>query len=85
VSTALTLGGCDFAAPIDPTPTRALDPALFGTWRCLGASAAENSEPANFEVSPAADEHLYSISFGEEGKTPIATRATSRRSSGKPP
>jgi hypothetical protein len=58
------LGGCyDFDAPLDPDPTRALDPALLGTWRCLPFDEGADQEPANFVFAASTRERFYSIAF----------------------
>jgi hypothetical protein len=67
---ALTLGSCyDFDAPVDATPGRPLDPALLGTWRCLGVAPKADAKPANFVVT-AARERVYSIRFEAEDEEP---------------
>jgi hypothetical protein len=67
---ALTLASCyDFDAPVDPTPGRPLDPALLGTWRCLGVAPKADAKPANFVIA-AARERVYSIRFEAEDEEP---------------
>ena len=71
LTSAVTLAGCyDFEAPIDPAPTRPLDQALLGTWRCLAPGQEADETPVRFTFAAADREDVYSIVSDEEGKTP---------------
>lgn len=54
--TMVCLNGCyNFAAPIDPTPTIALDPKLLGSWRCLNGDTKQDEPPATLMFTRARD------------------------------
>ena len=64
---AVTCAGCYEAAfPLDPAPQAPLDAKLFGTWRCISASA--NSEAANLIIRRARD-GVYAASIVEDDKS----------------
>src|SRR3954465_13773097 len=67
---AATLGACyEFQAPIDATPTRNVDPALMGSWRCLPMSAGPEERAATVVIG-LARERVYSIRFEAPGDEP---------------
>jgi len=75
VASTIAIVSCyDFDAPIEPTPKHALDPALLGTWRCLGTDQPPDAKPANFVVTAARD-RVYSIRFAEGDEKPEAYEA----------
>jgi hypothetical protein len=56
--TTLT-GCCDFEAPIDPSPTIPLDPALLGTWLCVAPGRRADEKPMTLALPPrGAGRHL---------------------------
>ena len=61
--------GCFFESPLDPDASVRVDPAILGTWRCLGFDAEADSQPANFVVSRAND-HRYAITVQQQGEVP---------------
>jgi len=70
LAAAAALGGCyEFEVPLDPTPTRDVDQALLGTWRCLGSNAKADDAPINFVVA-AAGPRAYSIRIEASGDPP---------------
>src|SRR5687768_4629086 len=70
LASALMLAGCyDFEAPIDPAPTRPLDPALLGTWRCLAPGPKADETPTTLVFAGADREDVYSLVSTEGGKT----------------
>jgi len=66
---AATLACYDSEVPLDPAPMNELDPALPGTWRCLGSPAKADAEAATFVVAKARD-RVYSVTFLEEDEAP---------------
>src|SRR5689334_2385417 len=68
---AVALSGCyEFEVPLDSTPTRDIDQALIGTWRCLSANAKADDAPINFVVRAAAAPRVYSIRVEAAGDPP---------------
>jgi len=52
--------------PLDPTPQVALDPALLGAWRCLGAEPAADDSAMTITIAPAGD-RVYRATLQEDG------------------
>lgn len=71
LAAALGAAGCyesDF--PLDPVPPpAAVDAALLGTWRCLPVDGDPDEAPATVVVT-FPREHVYGMTWQEEGKGP---------------
>ena len=52
--------------PLDARPQVALDPALLGAWRCLGAQPAADETAMTITIAPAGD-RIYRATLQEDG------------------
>jgi hypothetical protein len=82
---ALALGsGCyESDVPLDPAPTRDVEEAWLGTWRCLPIGADADEEPATLTVRRGA-ERRYSVAWQETGKAPDRYEAFASKVGGTP-
>ncbi len=68
--------------PLDATPQLALDPALLGAWRCLGAEPAADDSAMTITIAQARD-RVYRATLKEDGDdTPDVYEAYGSRAGG---
>lgn len=66
----MAAAGCyESPVPLDPAPQADIDPAVIGSWRCLGSSPDSTGEAVTIEVKRLR-ERVYEADFIEEGQEP---------------